>query len=298
MDCLLEPVLVNGRQDAVIGKCWFILEFWERHGPVKNHLERDMVQIYIWMGSLERQCNGVGGFPAKRLGHRWDYSGRKGTRQFNYKKIFLQKLKSDDKMTNVMFARQKILAFLKKQNVATAAEISAALQVTPANVRHHLNQLQADGLVEVFGLRGRGQRGRPQKVYRLGKAVLGDNLARFVAVLLSQMPSEEASTRLEAAGGALAGHLPEQALPLMRRLSLTIERLNGMRYQARWEASPSGPRIVLGHCPYAAVIEQHPEICLMDVALLRTLLNANVEQSAKLERTEMGNVYCIFRLLG
>jgi predicted ArsR family transcriptional regulator len=195
-----------------------------------------------------------------------------------------------------MFARQKILAFLKKQNIATATEISAALRVTPANVRHHLSLLEADGLVEVASLRGQGQRGRPQKVYRLGNALLGDNLGSLADALLGQVSPEQAESTLEALGRALAWTPLERSTPLMRRLALTVERLNAMRYHARWEAHITGPRIVLGHCPYAAVIEGHPELCRMDAVLLQTLLGVSVEQLAKLERTEMGNVYCIFRL--
>ncbi len=197
-----------------------------------------------------------------------------------------------------MFARQKILAFLKKQNIATATEIGTALRVTPANVRHHLSLLAADGLVEVVSLRGQGQRGRPQKVYRLGSAVLGDNLAPLAQALLGQISPEQMESTLEALGRALAGTLPERSAPLMRRLALTVERLNAMRYQARWEAHLRGPRLVLGHCPYAAIIEGHPELCRMDAVLLQTLLGVGVEQIAKLEQTEMGNIYCIFRLSG
>lgn len=195
-----------------------------------------------------------------------------------------------------MFARQKILAFLKKQNIATAAEIGAALRVTPANARHHLSLLADDGLVEVASLRGQGQRGRPQKVYRLGKAVLGDNLAALADALLGQVSPEQLEPTLDALGRAFARIPPERSAPLMRRLTLTVERLNAMRYQARWEAHIRGPRLVLGHCPYAAIIEHHPALCRMDAVLLQTLLGVSVEQLAKLEQTEMGNIYCIFRL--
>lgn len=197
-----------------------------------------------------------------------------------------------------MFARQKILAFLKKQNIATAAEIGAALRMTPANARHHLALLITDGLVEVVSLRGQRQRGRPQKVYRLGNTVLGDNLAGLADTLLGLVPPELAESMPERLGRVLAGPPPERALPLMRRLALTVERLNAMHYHARWEATPTGPRMVLGHCPYAAIIERRPELCRMDAVLLQTLLGMNVEQFAKLEQTEVGNIYCIFRLPG
>ena len=195
-----------------------------------------------------------------------------------------------------MFARQKILAFLKKQNTATTAEISAALRVTPANVRHHLSLLEKDGRVDVIGLRGVGTRGRPQKVYRLGSALLGDNLASLTEALLGQIPHEQVEATLQAVGRTLAGTSAERSTPLMRRLATAVERLNAANYHARWEVHASGPRLVLGHCPYAAVIKRHPELCRLDAVLLQTLLGVNVEQLAKLEQTELGNIYCIFRL--
>lgn len=194
-----------------------------------------------------------------------------------------------------MFARQKILAFLKKQNIATATEIGAALRVTSANARHHLSLLAADGLVEAVSLRGQGQRGRPRKIYRLGNAVLGDNLAGLADALLAQVLPEEAQSTLDALGRVLAGPPPERSTPLMRRLALTVARLNAMRYHARWEAHITGPRLALGHCPYAAIIARRPELCRMDAVLLQTLLGTGVEQLAKLEQTETGNVYCLFR---
>lgn len=254
------------------------------------------MQVYAGMGSFKRQCNRIRGFPVQRLVHLGHYSQPCESRQLNYENIFLQKLRSDDMMTNVMFTRQKILAFLKKQNVATAAEIGAALQMTAANARHHLAQLQADGLVEVVSVRGGGKRGRPQKVYRLGKAVLGENFAEVLDALLSMMPPEEAEARLESVGRALAEKVETRTTPLMRRLAQAVGRLNRMSYQARWEATPVGPRVVLGNCPYATLIEKHPALCRMDAALLHELLGEPVKQTAKLERTELGNIYCAFHL--
>ena len=82
----------------------------------------------------------------------------------------------------------------------------------------------------------------------------------------------------------------------MRRLASTVERLNAMHYQARWEAGAEGPRIVLGHCPYAAIIEKHPELCQMDLALLSELLGGKLQQTAKLESGAGGLPFCTFML--
>ena len=55
--------------------------------------------------------------------------------------------------------RQQIFNYLKKHQLASAADIARDLRMTPANARHHLSLLQADGRVEQMGERreGRGQ---------------------------------------------------------------------------------------------------------------------------------------------
>ena len=50
-------------------------------------------------------------------------------------------------------ARQRILAYLQSHHGVTAAEVSRALRVTPANIRHHLSILAADGRAKVVGER-------------------------------------------------------------------------------------------------------------------------------------------------
>jgi predicted ArsR family transcriptional regulator len=186
--------------------------------------------------------------------------------------------------------RQKILDYLKRNKSVSSREIARALQMTPANARHHLSVLAADGRVEVVNQRQVG-RGRPEKVYRLGHTFVGDNLSVLVDVLLTEA---DGKVEMEALGKRIAGEGDSAEQPLMRRLASTIKRLNEMHYQARWEAGAGGPRVVLGHCPYAAVIENHPELCLMDAALLAKLLGGEISQTAKLETGAGGLPYCAF----
>ena len=162
--------------------------------------------------------------------------------------------------------------------------------MTPANARHHLGILAADGRVEVVAQRQVG-RGRPEKVYHLAGTMLGDNLSVLVDALLSEAGGQ---VEMETLGKRIAGDDVISDQPLMRRLASTIERLNGMRYQARWEAGAEGPRIILGHCPYKAIIAEHPELCQMDTALLAELLQDRVSQTVKLEVGAGGLLFCGF----
>jgi predicted ArsR family transcriptional regulator len=187
--------------------------------------------------------------------------------------------------------RQKILDYLKRNRTVSSRGLARALQMTPANARHHLGILAADGRVEIVNQRQIG-RGRPEKVYRLAGTLMGDNLSALTDALLTEADGKVA---IEAVGQRIVGENNVIAgQPLMRRLVSAVERLNEMHYQARWEAGAEGPRIVLGHCPYAAVIEKHPSLCQMDAALLAKILGGEVRQTAKLESGAGGLPYCAF----
>jgi len=186
--------------------------------------------------------------------------------------------------------RQKILDYLKRNRTVSSRELARTLHMTPANARHHLGILAGDGRVEVVNLR-RGGKGRPEKVYRLAGTLVGDNLSALADALLTEA---DGKVEMEALGKRIAGESIASGQPLMRRLASAVERLNGMHYQSRWEAGAEGPRVVLGHCPYAAVIGKHPELCQMDAALLAKLLGGEVRQTAKLEKGAGGLPYCAF----
>jgi len=182
----------------------------------------------------------------------------------------------------MMTARQKVLAYLTKNRTASAREISRSLKMSAATVRHHLRVMVADGRLEMESVRGRDGRGRPEKVYSLPRAALGDNLSVLAEVLLAEASS---LLNIEAVAKRLAGASDFKSQPIAKRLNLIVEKLNHMNYHARWEAGAGGPRILLGHCPYAAIITKHPELCTMDAALLREFFGDELEQIAKIENS-------------
>lgn len=186
-------------------------------------------------------------------------------------------------------ARQKVLTYLHKSRTASAREIARSLKMSPATVRHHLRVLAADGRLERTSVRGRTGRGRPEKVYSLPRATLGTNLAALSEALLREAGS---GIQME----SLAKHLVREdnfaGQPLAKRLNLTVEKLNGMNYHARWEAGSEGPRIIFTHCPYAAILEKHPELCKMDQAMLKDLMGQPARQTFKTGNE--GSSVCVF----
>jgi predicted ArsR family transcriptional regulator len=189
----------------------------------------------------------------------------------------------------VTTTRQRVLAQLSKSGRASARELARMLRTSEANVRHHLRVLASDGRVTIASIRAEG-RGRPEKVFSLSAALAGDNLAGLAEALLSveglRLNVKELASRILDANQFAN-------LPISRRLAFLVEKLNEMHYQSRWEAGAEGPRVIFGRCPYAAVIEGHPELCQMDASVLIHALNGDARQMEKIEK---GRGVCIFSI--
>lgn len=185
-------------------------------------------------------------------------------------------------------ARQKVFSQLQKHRSMSAREIARALKMSAPNVRHHLSVLAADGLIDLAGTLPKGGRGRPQKVYSLSQAALGDNLSVLADALLTEAGS---TVRIDALAKRVLPPAQFANMPVSKRLALLVEKLNEMHYQARWEAGAEGPRLLFGRCPYARVIARHAELCEMDAALLK---NALAKPVAQIARGEAAYGYCPF----
>lgn len=192
-----------------------------------------------------------------------------------------------------MTSRQRVLHHLGKTRPASAREIARALNMSAPTVRHHLGALAADGLVEMMEIRPRGGRGRPEKLYSLSQTALGDNLPALITALLGAAGSR---LNLEAVAGRILDSSQFSNLPSPKRLSLLIEKLNEMHYQARWEAGAEGPRVIFGRCPYARVIDGHPALCKMDAVILKMTLAQSVTQTLRNEAPARGACPFVFQV--
>lgn len=196
--------------------------------------------------------------------------------------------------------RQRILEYIQSKEVATVAEISGALHMTSANARYHLSVLRDEGVLKVIGQRQKGGRGRPVDLYRLTIPIARHSLDKLAHALLTEILDGKAADAQEETLNKLALRLyspsTAEVKNLSQRLNEAVRYLNCMSYQARWEAHALGPRVIFQHCPYQAIVENHPEMCQLDLILLRNMLSAPVQQAAKLEVTPLGIPQCIFKL--
>lgn len=194
--------------------------------------------------------------------------------------------------------RQQIISMLQTKKYLSAQEISRALQLTPSNIRHHLSVLEEEGVVEVASQRKKHGKGRPDQIYSLTHQILSHNLDRLASVLLEEVNRISQFNIEDNLYSNIAFRLAQPEIPpsqtLPQRLYLTVQQLNDMHYQARWEAHADAPRIYLEHCPYASILPDHPELCRIDKYLLEKLLDHPVIHTAKLEKDDHGTLHCLF----
>lgn len=185
--------------------------------------------------------------------------------------------------------RGAVLAQLKRAQPLTARELAAKLGVSLNAARHHLKELEAEGLV-LYHREHRGV-GAPVFAYCLTPAGeelfprrYGEALAAMLGAAVERDGREAAVGMLEAYFGSLAGRMriELQGLPASDRLS-TLARLlteEGYMAEARLTGAPAGEGVLVEHnCPIPAVAGSYPEICAAEARHLADLLGAEVERT-------------------
>lgn len=193
--------------------------------------------------------------------------------------------------------RQRLIEYLDEKKIACAHELGRSLNLTPANIRHHLSILEKEGVVEVFASRQENRRGRPALFFRLTKQVTSHNLDNLASTLLeltiNKLSPDDRILHLKMIAQHLVGDVIIELNPT-KRLYTAIQNLNKMKYYAHWEARREGPRIIFSHCPYAAILPEHPELCQIDIYLLEAMVTGKIIPIARLEASTQNLPQCIF----
>ena len=197
--------------------------------------------------------------------------------------------------------RQRILEYIDTHRLVSAVEMSRVFQLTAANIRHHISILTDLDLIEAGGQVPSQGRGRPTTLYMRTRKSQVNNLVGLLGALMAQFSgpreSKQRDKRLKKLAQTLLGSGEIIRGTITQRLFGAVDRLNELRYRARWEAHAESPRVILGQCPYAAIIDQHPELCQMDAHLIGGLLDIPVEQTIKFGRGIEDASFCAFVLV-
>lgn len=181
--------------------------------------------------------------------------------------------------------RGAVLLHLKRAQRLTAKELAARLGVSLNAARHHLKELEAEGLIQ-YEREHRGV-GAPAFAYRLsasGESLFPRRYEETLTAVLEQM--------VERNGRAAAVALLESYFSgLSRRLqaeladSTPAERLRALGrvlseegYMA--EVSTHGGQATLTehNCAIPAVAERFPEVCAAEARFLAEVLGADVDR--------------------
>jgi predicted ArsR family transcriptional regulator len=119
-----------------------------------------------------------------------------------------------------------------------------------------------------------------------------DNLAALASHLLDRDGGNEMGMARLAA--AFAPSRADGKAQITQRLVAAMAKLNRLNYRARWEPDPKGPQVIFAHCPFSEIIEEHPELCVMDRLMLERLTGEKIEQIEKLEMNNEGALQCRF----
>lgn len=181
--------------------------------------------------------------------------------------------------------RDTILHSLKTSNQATVEALAGAANVSPVTVRHHLNALQADGLIEVESVRRKV--GRPYYVYSLsesGHELFPHKYVRLTNRLLDELKATLPEDQLQQIfDGVVRSILEEhkgsfEMLSFEDRLSYLVSMLSEEGFLAKWEKENGRYTLTEYGCPYYSVGQEHTEICGVDKSLMITILQTPVEQ--------------------
>lgn len=182
---------------------------------------------------------------------------------------------------SVQSVRRRITEILKENGTATVAELARQLGMAQVSVRHHLDILVGEDLVEQTGVRRRDGAGRPSQVYALTHNAISlfpQRNAQLASGVLTELkallPQEEIAELLVRVAQRTVSEapMPYAGQPIEERLEQVAAFLAQKGYSARWETCDGYFELHACNCPYSGVAEQHPELCLMDHAMIQGLL--------------------------
>jgi predicted ArsR family transcriptional regulator len=190
--------------------------------------------------------------------------------------------------------RGRIITLLRRSS-RTVDELAEALDLTHTAVRAHLAALERDGLVQQHSER-RGSK-KPSAVYDLTPAAedlfpksYGQLLDQLLDVLQWRMKPEEVETLLREVGRRMAAQWKIPPAERRMRLEAAVTVFQELGGLAELEAC-DGHACLRGYrCPFAAVVQEHPEICNLAETLLSELVGVPMQQHC--DRT--GPVPCRF----
>ena len=196
--------------------------------------------------------------------------------------------------------REKVLHTLVTNPRSTVIEIAENVGINAISVRHHLTNLQANGLVSAE--EERHGVGRPRLVYFLtesGQERFPKRYFRLSDLLINQikkvLSKEEVGHFFENMADGVTNELNDtiEKMDMPKRLDLLKSILANEGYEIKIQKSEIGYEISGNSCPYYQLGKAHPEICFFDKKIISNVLLIPTDS---IVHKKHGDNHCTFNI--
>jgi predicted ArsR family transcriptional regulator len=189
--------------------------------------------------------------------------------------------------------RDRVAQLLLQHGSATTSELSAALGLSCAAIRRHLDAMLADGLVDARErpVRAPRGRGRPAKVFSLtatARDALPHTYDDIATAALRWIAQHDGPAAVSAFAAAQVSALEERCRAAMReagddplaRAEALAGALTAEGYAAGASTIASGGQLCQHHCPVAHVAAEFPQLCEAETQVISRLVGTHVQRLA------------------
>ena len=175
--------------------------------------------------------------------------------------------------------KDRILQTLLRKPKITINELAEAVGINAISVRHHITNLQMEGLISAD--EERHGVGRPRLVYSLtedGMERFPTKYLRLTTRLLDQlkgsMPGPVVAQLFSQIAEDMASEYSSQVqgMSMEERLEFVKEMLAQEGFTVEWEKKGTDYQIHEISCPYYQIGVAHPEVCTVDQTLISRML--------------------------
>ena len=201
--------------------------------------------------------------------------------------------------------RQRVARSILDNGPSTAAALAERLDLTPAAVRRHLDQLLEEGAVEAREPRSQAHRGRgrPAKVFALTESGRDgfdqqyDDLAAQALRFLAETGGEEAVREFATRRAAFIGERFESVRaehPELGAAEVLARIFTDEGYAASVRDLPVvGEQLCQQHCPVAHVAHEFPQLCEAETEAISKVLGRHVQRLATIAHGDGVCTTCI-----
>lgn len=211
-------------------------------------------------------------------------------------------------MLRLSDSQQDIVKLIRRHGSQTVEDLHRALGVTAVGVRHHLDALEAEGMLVSEAERrpataAGSRRGRPRRIYRLTDAadeLFPKNYSGLVQSILEHLEDrggeEAVDTVFRARRLSVEGDLRArlQGQDLAARVAAVAELQDRSGYMAECDAHSDGSFVLREHnCAICKVARRFSQVCENELELIRNVTEADVTRE---QHIVAGDSVCSYRI--